>query len=58
MAELQLPRFYYSLVKNAPRTYTELLSRAQKYSNSDELTNAKRKVDLDSQRVRRRGMKN
>ena len=57
MAGLQLARFYYSLVKNAPRTCTELLSRAQKYSNADELTNAKRKVDPDLQRVRGRGMK-
>ncbi|KAK9180960.1 hypothetical protein WN944_024096 [Citrus x changshan-huyou] len=45
MADLQPRRFHYSLAKNAPRTFPELLSRAQKYSNADELTNAKRGAD-------------
>ena len=51
MAGLQPGKFHYSLAKNPPRTFTELLSRAQKYSNADELTNVKRWADSDSQRV-------
>ena len=39
------------LAKNAPKTFTELLSRVQKYSNADELTNTKRGADLDLQRA-------
>ena len=42
MTGLRPRRFHYSLAKNAPRTFTELLSRAQKYSNVDELTDAKK----------------
>ena len=51
MARLQLGKFHYSLVKNPLRTFTELLLRNQKYSNVDELTNAKRRTNLDLQRV-------
>ena len=51
MAGLQPGKFHYSLAKNPPRTFIELLLRAQKYSNVDELTNAKKGIDLDSQRV-------
>ena len=51
MVVLRSERFHYSMVKNALRTFTELLSRAQKYSNADKLTNAKRGVDPDPQRT-------
>lgn len=48
MADLQSRRFYYSLAKNAPRAFTELLVRAQKYSNMGDLINEKRSTDPDS----------
>ena len=51
MVGLQPGKFHYSLAKNPSRTFTELLSRAQKYSNVDELTNAKRGANSDSPRV-------
>ena len=51
MARLQPEKFHYSFLKNAPRTFMELLLRAQKYSNADELTNAKMRADPKSQRV-------
>ena len=50
MAGLRPWRFNYRLAKNAPRTFTELLSRAQKYSSADELTNAKKGTNSDFQR--------
>ena len=58
MAGLQLGKFHYSLVKNTQRTFTELLLRAQKYSNVDELTNAKKRVVPNSQRVGKKMKRN
>lgn len=45
MAGLQLGILHYPLAKNAPRTFAELLLRAQKYSNANKLTNAKIRAD-------------
>ena len=55
MAGLRLGRFHYLLAKNVLRTFTELLSRVQKYSNANGLTNAKRGADLDPQRAGEKG---
>ena len=54
MVGMRLERFHYLMAKNALRTFTELLSRAQKYSNADKLTNAKRGVDPDPQRTKKK----
>lgn len=47
MIGLWLGRFHYLFTKNALRTFIELLLRAQKYSNADELANTERNIDPD-----------
>lgn len=36
MEGLQVGRLWWSIVKNPPSTYLEMLSQAEKYANADE----------------------
>lgn len=47
MAALRFGRFHFSLAKNPPMTFPNLVYTAQKYCNANKLTNAKKQVDQD-----------